>query len=165
LLIDFIISLKDPGSSLLIIIEDMRPYNMRVTDNVINTIKFIGQLEWRLRELHIDFVLFPRWEIKSWVYSSNTEMCNVEIKKKIEYAASRKEKIVGRPIDRRKPSFVYVDDRIVEKAIKLWWKIEKPKVGQPCPFGLQTHAWQGLSLATFYIERHDPSFLQTTAIS
>lgn len=88
-------------------------------------------------------------------------MCVDEITKKIEYSAVQWAKKNGVADDgrRRKPSFIYVDDRVVEKAVKMWWGIKKPKVGQTSPFGLKTHSWQGLALATFYIEQHDPSFL------
>jgi len=154
-----ILEYKKSEPDILVIIEDMRPYNMRVTDNVINTIKYIGQLEWRLATLGINYKLFPRWVIKQWVFDRCNDMAVAEVKKKIEYIASRLEIKNGAPVPRRKPSFVYIDDRIVEKAIKLWWKIGKPKVGDRTPFGLKTHSWQGLAMATFYIEQHDPSFL------
>ena len=164
LLIDFISSLKNSCDSFLVIIEDMRPYNMRISDNVINTIKFIGQIEWRLSSMGIEFRLFPRWEIKQWVFERYPEMAKEEVVKKIEYlAATMERKNGGIPVPRRRPSFVYINDRIVEKAIKMWWSIKKPKVGQSTPFGLKTHSWQGLAMITFYIEKHDRSALAKKA--
>lgn len=138
---------------------------MRINDNVINTIKFIGQTEWRLAEAGVDYKLFPRWMIKQWVFTNHQKMCAIEIGKKIDYAAARDVKKHGpdAPLRKRSCTFVYVDDRIVEKAMKLQWKIEKPKVGQQTAFGLKTHSWQGLAMATFYIEQHDPSFLAKEA--
>jgi hypothetical protein len=165
LLIDFIYRLKEENNSVLVIIEDMRPYNMRINDNVINTIKYIGQIEWRLQELKIKYLLVPRWQIKNWVHWKYRDMCAVEINKKIEYAAVRKAKILGIEDDgkRRKESYVYVDDRIVERGMRLWWDIKKPKVGQKVAFGLKTHGWSALAMVTFYIEKHAPSFLQKKA--
>lgn len=154
LLIDFILSLQKSEFYFLVIIEDMRPYNMRISDNVINTIKFIGQIEWRLSSLGVNFKLFPRWEIKQWVFQKYPDMAKEEVCKKIEYLASTMEKKNGGiRVPRRKPSFVYINDRIVERAIKMWWGIKKPKVGQSSPFGLKTHSWQGLAMITFYIEQ------------
>lgn len=88
-------------------------------------------------------------------------MCGEEIQKKINYANKKDREKAGpeATLRKRTASFVYVDDRIVEKGVKLWWNIKKPKVGDRTPFGLKTHSWQGLALATFYIEQHDPSFL------
>lgn len=151
----------------MVVVEDMRPYNMRINDNVINTIKFIGETQWRLKSHGVPHLLFPRWEVKQWVYNSYRDMCLEEIGKKIEYAKKRYILKNGPEATERKrtASFVYVDDRVVEKAMKLRWDIKKPKVGEGTPFGLKTHSWQGLALATFYIERHDPSFLLTSATS
>lgn len=161
LLIEIILEYKSACRWLIVVIEDMRPYRMRINDNVINTIKYIGQIEWRLGAAGVEYVLFPRWEIKQWVYNNFNEMASEEAKKKIEWIATGLEKKTeGLRLPRRKPSFVYVDDRIVEKAMKMWWKVGKPKVGQRTPFGLKTHSWQGLAMITFYIERHEPSFLQ-----
>ena len=167
LLIDFISEYFSYGDKLLVIIEDMRPYNMRINDNVINTIKFIGQIEWRLSDLHVAYALHPRWEIKQWVFNNYPAMCGEEVTKKIDYAARREasKKGVEDSGKRRSPSFVYVDDRIVEKAVKLWWGITKPKVGQKSPYGLSTHSWQGLAMATFYIASKEPSFLRTGGTS
>lgn len=150
----------------MVIIEDMRPYNMRINDNVIHTIKFIGETEWRLKQLGIEYRLFPRWMIKSWVFNTFREMSLQEIQKKIAYAIVRDIKLLpeGSKIRKRTATFAYVDDRIVEKGMKTWWGIKKPKVGHPTPFGLKTHSWQGLAVATFYVVSEDPSFRPIPAI-
>jgi hypothetical protein len=144
LLIDFIYECKkNSEGDFLVVMEDMRPYNMRITDNIINTIKFIGEIQWRLQSLGIEYLLYPRWQIKSWAFSTYPDMCSIEIQKKIDYAIARERLKKGEDaaLRKRTASFVYVDDRIVEKAMKLWWNIKKPKVGEKTAFGLKTHSW------------------------
>lgn len=144
---------------LLIVIEDMRPYNMRITDEVISTIKYIGQLQWRLDELGMKYTLIPRWQVKQWVFLQFRTMAEPEIQKKIDYALKRAELKGVKPISARKrtPSFVYVDDRIVQKAMRIRWGIKKPtKVGDKAPFGLKDHSWQALALASLYIASYKP---------
>ena len=92
-------------------------------------------------------------------------MCLVEIQKKIDYATTRDRRLLGdnAKLRKRTATFAYVDDRIVEKGMKLWWGIKKPKVGEPTAFGLKSHSWQGLAVATFYIDSEAPSFLLNQA--
>lgn len=114
----------------------------------------------------IEALLYPRWEVKSWIFNKYPELCTELIINKIEAAAKRKEKTsAGEIIARRNPSFIYVDDNIVARAIRIYWRLEKPKVGDKAPFGLKTHSYQALAIATFYIDRHNPFFLLNQATS
>ena len=57
----------------------------------------------------------------------------------------------------RKPSFVYVDDSMVLKAMKECWKIETPPPGRGYEYGLKTHTWQALGLVSAF-RQQVPSF-------
>jgi hypothetical protein len=158
-LIEFIVDQSRDVSDFKVVVEDMRPYNMRITDGVINTIKYIGQVEWRLKMLDIQFTLIPRWEVKQWVFTRFREMAEVEIVKKIEYSRERKKKLgLYMRADVPAQTFVYVDDRIVQKAMRGLWRIPKPKVGQKATYGLKDHSWQALGLLSRYIALYKPPF-------
>jgi hypothetical protein len=135
---------------------------MNITDEVINTIKYIGQLQWRLDELHMQYTLIPRWQVKEWVFKQFRAMAEPEIQKKIDYALKRAELKGEKGISPRKrtPSFVYVDDRIVVKAMREHWGIKKPtKVGEKAAYNLKDHSWQALAVASLYIVLYMPSWL------
>jgi len=154
---DYILTEKSKCDSFMLVIEDMRPYNMRITDEVIQTIKYLGQLEWRLNEANIAYTLIPRWQIKQWVFLQFRTMAEPEIVKKIE-ASNRRKLAANLPLSRKQqPTFVFVDDRIVQKAMRIHWGIKKPtKVGQKAAFNLKDHSWQALGLASYYIVLHRP---------
>jgi hypothetical protein len=52
---------------------------------------------------------------------------------------------------KRKSSFIHVDDRVVTEAMKHLYKIPLPKAGKGYQFGLQTHSWQALAVATYFL--------------
>lgn len=133
-----------------VIIEDVRPYNMRITNGIIDTIKFIGQLEWRLKQLEsIKVVLIPRWNIKQWVFNSFPEIVLPKTEKKIDRWASKE---ANKSKKRVISKFVWVDDRIIISAMREYWGIEKvKKVGERTPFNLDTHSWQALALCSYYL--------------
>jgi hypothetical protein len=58
----------------------------------------------------------------------------------------------------RKPSFVFVDDKIVTDCMKHLYKIPLPKSGKGYQYGLQTHSWQALAVATYFRYLELPSF-------
>jgi hypothetical protein len=141
---------------LIVAVEDMRPYNMRITDGVIQTIKFIGQMEWRLKEAGITYDLIPRWQVKQWVFLQYRTIVEPLIDRKIELAAQRKIKEGKKPRN-ASASFVYVDDRMVSAAMREFWKIEKvKKVGQEA--FLKDHAWSALAVASLHIVSNMPFF-------
>lgn len=152
---DFILNSRN-CDNLIVAIEDMRPYNMRITDGVIQTIKFIGQLEWRLRESGITYDLIPRWQVKQWVFLQYRTILEPLIDRKIHLAAQRKMKENKKPRN-ASASFVYVDDRMVSTAMREFWKIEKvKKVGQEA--FLKDHAWSALAVASLHIVSNMPFF-------
>jgi hypothetical protein len=136
--------------NLKIIIEDVKPYNMRITNGIIDTIKFIGQIEWRVRQLvGVRVELIPRWQIKQWVFVQFKTMVLPEIEKKIDRWASKEEN-EGR--NRKTAQFVWVDDRMIANAMRKHWNIpKKEKIGAVTPFNLKDHSWQALALVSYFM--------------
>jgi hypothetical protein len=150
----FILNARECCEELIVVIEDMRPYNMRITDGVIQTIKFIGQLEWRLKEAGITYDLIPRWQVKQWAFTEYRAILEPLIDRKIYLAAERKKKAGGVPRNAT-ASFVYVDDRMVSTAMREFWKIGKVKrVGQEA--FLKDHAWSALAVVSLHIVSDKP---------
>jgi hypothetical protein len=85
-----------------------------------------------------------------------------EIVKKIDYARKRKE-MIGEEVNPKKqnPSFIYVDDRLVQKSMRKLWKIPIPKVGQRAAYNLKDHSWQALGVTSLYIALYKPHGLST----
>lgn len=158
--LDYIASESCKCNKLYVVLEDVRPYNMRISDGIIQTIKFIGELEYRLRSANIPFELIPRWQVKQWVFLQFRTMAEPEIIKNMDRQSNRKIK-AGDITEKkeRKPSFVWVDDRIVQKAMRIHWSINKPLVGKRTPFNLKDHSWQALGLASYYIALYNLTFL------
>lgn len=129
-----------------VFVEDIRPYSLRLTPQVIDTCKFIGEAVYRLKnEAGADVELVPRNEIKKWCFDAFPEVCLPLIEKKIlKKGLIRKE--TGEP---RKPSFVFVDDKVVTECMKVLFSIEKPKSGYGYRFGLKDHGWQALAIAAY----------------
>jgi hypothetical protein len=151
-LMPLIQSIKHQYAEVTIIIEDMLPYNMRITNNIIRSIKAIGQLELRLQDAGFAYYLAPRWWIKQWVYDEFKDVAMPRILKKMEYTKSRIEK-QGGMIKKMSPTFAYVDDWIVVRSMKKWWKIPNANVHNKNKYGLKDHSWQALALITFSFAR------------
>lgn len=139
-------------ASVAVIVEDIRPYAGNLSMQAIDTCKFIGQLSWRLDEISAKYVLVSRFEVRKWVYDQCFEIALPEVLKRIKQKDAKNND--GKS---RKPSFVYVNDGIVQKAMKFMWKIELPPPGKGYVHGLKTHTWQALALATRFM-RTDPTF-------
>jgi hypothetical protein len=73
------------------------------------------------------------------------------IKKKIQ----KKGYISAATGEDRKPSFVFVDDKIMTESMKVLYGIELPKAGKGYEYGLKTHSWQALALATYFYYSQD----------
>lgn len=147
---------------LSIIIEDIRPYSMRLTPQVIDTCKMIGEMVYRLKaEFKITPVLVSRAEVKKWVFDAFPAVCGVLIEKKIDkqmFLACRLEDREPVWVDtngksRRKQSFIFVDDRIVVESMKWLYGIEMPPPGYGYKFGLKDHSWQALAAVSFFIHK------------
>lgn len=142
----------------IVVIEDVRPYSLQLSSQIIETCKFIGELKYRLKtEISVEYVLRPRSEVKQWVFDNHAEVCLPRIEKKIAAIHARKEKIGEKGLknangEMRKPSFAFVDDRIIITAMKEYWNIPTAKVGKPTIYGLKDHSWQALALITMYME-------------
>ena len=141
-----------------VVIEDVRPYGTRLSPNLLMTAKFMGQLEWRLKEAGVAFELIPRFEVKKWVYDAFPEFITPKIGKKMVLEDRRREKEGLKRLRAKdgvlyRGNFVWVDDRMIQAAMAYFWQIKKPKPGKRTEFGLKDHGWQALGLITYYINR------------
>ena len=133
--------------NLTVVIEDLKPYSLRLTPQVISTAKFIGECLYRLKnEAGMNVTLVSRNEVKKWVFDTFPEVCLPIIEK----AIGKKGYITRSTGEPRKPSFVFVNDKIVTESMKVLYKIPLPKSGKGYQHGLQSHSWQALGLASFF---------------
>lgn len=141
----------------MIALEDIRPYSLPLTPDVLATAKFIGEAHYRLRMACGErCVLVTRSEVKKWVFDTFPAICLPRIAERIDKklfdaceVLTRQEIRVnetGRP--GRKPSHNYVNDQIVIAAMREYYKVPRKKKGEPAPFGLDGHSWQALGLAS-----------------
>lgn len=145
-----------PYNEIVAVIEDIRPYAAKLTMQVIDTCKYIGELRYRLNETNIPSEWFPRSTIKKWVFDSFPGVCTPRIEAKMIYQDSRNIKLGKKGLrtkegELRKPSFHYVDDRIVIAAMKERWSIETPKPGKTNKYRISAHGWQALAVGTYYL--------------
>ncbi len=110
----------------------------------------IGKLEYILNQRRIAFKSVSRNEVKSFVFLTYRDVVVEEIEKKI--LKKGRVKVDGDPY---KPSFQYVDDRLVQKAMKKMWNIPTPKPGKVNEYGIKTHAWQALGAVSCYMNALD----------
>lgn len=147
------------NNSCIVLIEDIKPYNKRIHQEVIDTCKFIGELTYRVKnELKTNFELVARNDVRRWVFNTFPEECIYKIDKRIAYLDSYGEKKGRRRYrnkngELRKASFNYVDDRIIISIMKKVWNIPTPKPGKKNIYGFTKHAWQALAIATFWLKR------------
>ncbi len=136
--------------SCVVVIEDIRPYSLRLTPQVIDTCKFIGEAVFRLKSWSGATVrLITRNEVKKWVFDTFPEVCIPGIEKKI-----LKKGFVNRETGQpRKPSFIFVDDKLVMESMKVLYKIPMPVRGYGYQHGLKDHSWQALATATTYLHK------------
>jgi hypothetical protein len=151
------------------LIEDIRAYSGKLSQDVIDTCKFIGELTYRLQnELQIhSYKLYPRATIRKWVFDAFPEICVPAIDKKIAYldgyGCRRNEELIAegkkakyrryvtKSGELRKASFNYVDDRIIIAVMKRLWEIPEPKPFKSNIYGLKDDSWQALALASYYL--------------
>jgi hypothetical protein len=147
------------GSQFIVVIEDIFPYSLRLTPEVIATCKLIGRLEEKFESCEgcSSINLIPRNTIKKWIFDTVPEECIPRINKKIllkhnrniRYGKKGLTKIDG---EMRQPSFQWVDDRIVIAALKSIHNIPTPKPGKKNIYGLgsTSHAWQALAVCSYF---------------
>jgi hypothetical protein len=151
------------------IIEDIRAYSGKLSQDVIDTCKFIGELTYRLiNELQVPyFKLYTRSKVRKWVFDAFPDVCIAAIDKKIayldEYGKRKNEELrlagkkpkyrryITKSGELRKASFNYVDDRIIIAVMKKLWNIPEPKPFKGNIYGLKEDSWQALALASYYL--------------
>ena len=134
------------GNGFIVLVEDIQPYLGRLSPNVIETSKFIGELKYRLKMASIEFELIKRSEIKQYVFDSFPELVHPKISKRIE-----RKGYVTKDGELRKPQFMWVNDQLVQIAMREHWKVPKPWSRNK--YGLESHSWQALGVATCFINR------------
>ena len=144
------------SGSIDIVIEDIFPYSMRLTPEIITTCKLIGELSYRFSSnKRVNSVtLVARNTVKKWVFDTFPDVCIPRIEKKMLALHGRKIKqgkrgLIKKSGEMYSPSFHYVDDRIVIAAVKSLFNIPTPKPGKPSIFGLVDHSWQALACGAY----------------
>jgi len=147
------------GNPATIIIEDIYPYSVQLKPEVIATCKFIGEISYRLGQIKgVDVQFIPRNTVKKWVFDRFPDIVLPRIGKKINYLDGYR---IGKGLkglrtktgELRKPSFQFVDDRIVISSLKELYSIPDPKPGKSNLYGLKDHSWQALAAASCFIYR------------
>lgn len=141
-IIDFLLGLK--GTECKIVIEDLRAYSVRLSQDLITTAKFIGKLEYILESNNMSYVLVERVKIKKMVYDKYPDAVR-EVQKMIV----QRERL-NKTGDYRKPSMIYVCDRVVANAMRYFWELPKGQ-GKRNKFGLASHSWSALALCTYIL--------------
>lgn len=160
-IVDFI--LKNVVAGGVVLIEDIKPYSVSLRQSTIDTCKWIGVLEYLLKQAGIAPVMTSRREVKEWAFNTFPDVCLPRLTQKIErkglFACDVLTRQLirvtkdGRPWKARKPFYGHMDDRVMVACMKEYWKIETPKPGQVNRLGVSKHSWQALALATLYVER------------
>jgi len=143
---------------LLVLIEDVKPYGARLSQDLIDTCKWIGELEYRLKTAGIAYKLIPRSTVKSYIFHNFQKISIPRIEKEIICRNKRR-----KDGEYCKPHASMVNDRIVIAAMKDLWNIETPKPGKTNRFGLSKHAWQALGVASQWLhsQKVDDYFLNS----
>lgn len=127
-----------------IVVEDLRAYSTRLSQDLITTAKFIGKLEHILYEINADFLLIERVKIKKMVYDKYP-FAEKEVKEKIKQRGKLTKK--G---ELAKPSMIYVCDRVVANAMRYFWELPMGQ-GKRNKLGLASHSWQALALCSYLL--------------
>ena len=128
-----------------IVIEDLRAYSVRLSQDLINTAKFIGKMEFVLDGIGADYILVERVQIKKMVYDKYPS-AESEVQEKIV----QRGKINPKTLEFRKPSMIYVCDRVVANAMRYFWGLPQGQ-GKRNKLGLASHSWQALALCSYFL--------------
>lgn len=161
---------RSAGYLVEIAIEDIFPYQGRLSPQIIDTCKVIGELTYRFNTA--DWVekvhLVPRNRVKNWIFDRFPRICLPRINQKMITIDRRRVQKGFRGLTRldgtmRLPSFHYVDDRIVVAAMKNLYRIREPKPGKRNKLGINgsDHAWQALATASCFIHMN-PEVLKSS---
>lgn len=140
--VDYIIGLDKADCE--IVIEDLRAYSVRLSQDLITTAKFIGKLEYIISQMGIKYRLVERVKIKKMVYDKYPDS-ESEVQKMIV----QRERL-NKTGEYRKPSMIYVCDRVVANAMRYFWELPKGQ-GKRNKFGLASHSWSALALCTYVL--------------
>ena len=141
---------------LRVVIEDIRPYySMKVSTDLFDTCKYIGELKYRLNAARIAFELVSRSEIKGWAYSAYKSQIEPLILKKMAKAG----KHLNNDGSERESSMVWIDDQIIIAAMRFEWSIPAER-GRSNAFGLSSHSWQALAIGTLYLKGYMPVIIK-----
>lgn len=143
----------------MVVVEDIRPYSTKLTMQTIGTCKFIGEVSYRAVIAHnvkIEYV--SRFDVKKWVFDAFPDICLSRINKKIAYRdalfrGKGRKGLRNKDGSLRKPSFTYVDDRIVQAAMVSLWKIPDIGPGKRNKYGLSKHSWQALAAGCCFLAK------------
>jgi hypothetical protein len=126
------------------VIEDLRAYSTRLSQDLITTAKFIGKIEYILEQEGNTPLMVERVKIKKMVYDKYPS-AESEVKDKIRQRG--KMTVTG---EFRKPSMIYVCDRVVANAMRYFWDLPQGQ-GKRNKLGLATHSWQALALCSYFL--------------
>jgi hypothetical protein len=134
-----------------VLIEDVQAYGVRLSPDLLDTAKWIGRLvEW-LETHNIAYTLISRSTVRKWVYDSYPKISIPRVEQEIICRDRRR-----RDGEYCKPSAKYVNDRIIEAAMRHAWHITKPKPGHSNRYGLTKHAYQALALGCTFLDLKAP---------
>lgn len=126
------------------VVEDLRAYSVRLSQDLITTAKFIGKLEYLLSNYKMTYEMVERVQIKKMVYDMYPS-AEKEVGEKI----IQREKLT-KSGEYRKPSMIYVCDRVVANAMRYFWELPSGQ-GKRNKLGLASHSWQALALCSYFI--------------
>lgn len=140
------------SNRLIVAVEDIKPYSLPLTPQVIETCKWIGEAVYRLKnDAGCNIEMVSRFQVKKWCFDAFPGVCLPLIDAKIAKGVL-KGKYINKSTGQNRPaSYHFVDDKIVTACMTNLWKIEKGKQGRKTPFGLKSHSFQALSVASFLL--------------
>jgi hypothetical protein len=140
-----------------IVIEDVFPYSNRLTPEIIDTCKLIGELTYRFNTTdNVSLHLVSRSSVRNWIFKTVPDVVVPRIIARMEYLDKQKIKQGKKGLRDKEgklyePHFKYVDDRIVIAALKSIYNIPTPKPGKSNIFGLKDHSWQALAVTAYFV--------------
>jgi hypothetical protein len=144
------------GNKLRVVIEDIRPYAVKLSPQVLQTIKYIGELEYRLKTARISYKSIPRSTVKEWAFNRYESLLlqpivDKMLKRHRKLIAEGRKGLITREGRMRVPSFVWLDDRLITACMRYQWEIPFEK-GRSNRYGLSEHSWQALALGTYWLD-------------
>ena len=142
-----------------VVVEDIKPYSLKLSQQVIDTCKLIGEIKYRLQiECGYNVEFAPRSSVKKWAFDTFPDVVLPLVSAKMDKKLFPACNVITRELvsvdnngrGKRKESFVSVDDSILTKCMAHLYKIPTPKPGKGYDYGLKEHSWQALALASYH---------------